>query len=116
MPMTYVVTFTCAECHASLRFENERPDWQTYDYRVEQADECEKSAQFVTEHADEVLPPEGHEWMPYRVAGQPKFVQAPWGDGERRVKLEIHEPYRYVPCPVCDAHVKAPLVPEWRDD
>lgn len=116
MTMTYTAHLTCGSCKATLTFTDERPAWKTYDYRVEQADECERSARFVAEHADDPLPqhmqfnelPSWHE--AYVEAGRPRFIstddfsRTPMG--ERRLCLAIPEPYRYVDCPVCDAHVK----------
>jgi hypothetical protein len=116
MTMTYTCTLTCGGCNAKLTFTDERPSWKTYDYRVEQADECERSARFVAEHVDDPLPewnqrPVWHEaWV---AVGRPSFIERydfqddPSG-GTRRLVLTIPEPYRYVDCPVCDAQVREP--------
>lgn len=119
MTMTYVVTLTCAFCKASLRYENERPDWKTYDYRVEMSDECERSARFVSEHADDPLPMVGEVWTAHNEAGRPRFISvrgvSAWGDGfpsaledHPPLALSIPDPYLYVDCPVCDKQVKKP--------
>lgn len=114
MTMTFAVTLTCACCKAALHFENERPAWKTYDFRVEQAEECERSARFVSEHADKALPERGErpEWWPDRRV--PRFIAlyvcepiTTWKE-QRQLTLAIPDPYRYVDCPVCDKHVKEP--------
>ena len=121
--MTCTVGLTCQACKATLTFHDERPNWKTYDYRVEEADACERSAAFVARCADEPLTVEGV--MPDRVRAvyeelRPRYVGTrhrddqdglmTWGwDGrDARFVLAIPNPYRYVDCPVCDAHVKAP--------
>ncbi len=114
--MHFSCVLTCSRCRASLRFEDERPEWKTYDCRVEEAEECERSARFVAEHADDPLPPFGELsplWIQHEV---PEFVsriafQERTGleiQVKERLSLEIPRPYRYVDCPVCDGHVKAP--------
>lgn len=112
--MHYTVTLTCSGCKATLRYEDERPPWQTYDYRVEQADECERSAKFVSENIDKPLPPFGEAWpssldAAWTEAGCPRFINDP--DRQWRgygIQLTIPDPYEYVTCPVCDRHVKKP--------
>lgn len=113
MTMTFSFTLTCQRCKATLHYENERPNWQTYDYRVERADDVERASQFVVEHADKPFPDNGQypDWWPQDARSLP-FVgtwensRAPFG--EPRLTLSIPDPYRYVPCPVCDARVKEP--------
>lgn len=121
MTMTYTATLTCGSCKATLTFTDERPDWKTFDYRVEMADECEKSARFVTEHADKPMPELGEArpaWWPtwdasLRFVSTSDFSLATRAP-DRHLVLDIPEPYRYVDCPVCDAHVKAPVDgPRW---
>jgi hypothetical protein len=118
MPMTFTLTLVCESCKAVLRYEDERPAWKTYDYRVEEADECEKSARFVAEHADDNLTRviEGEPWPAYIDAGYPRFVRTYAEDpprlfmrSERRLTLAIPEPWRYIDCPVCDARVRKPM-------
>lgn len=121
MTMTFVCTLTCGRCKATLRFENERPEWKTYDYRVEEADECERSARFVSQFADVVIGSDAIE-LPgvmrkeWEANGHPGFL-AWWREGSvggqfftmtRQISLAIPDPYRYVDCPVCDARVKEP--------
>lgn len=107
--MTYVTTLTCDGCKGSLRFENERPDWKTYDYRVEQADECERSARFVSENIDKPLPGEGCTWPEWEEAGRPKFIFEPsYFHMRGNLSLNIPRPYEYIVCPTCDSHVKKP--------
>ena len=113
MTMAYTCTLTCDRCKAQLRFENERPAWKTYDYRVEQADECEKSARFVQEFAGQEVPdaggviPTDPVTLAWYDAGRPQFAFHP-GRWPVRIELHIPDPYRYVDCPVCDARVKEP--------
>lgn len=107
MAMTFTVTLICTACQATLRYEDERPAWKTYDYRVEQADECERSAKFAAEHADAKIPPAGEEWPEYIAAGRPRFLRPVYRGPSDRIELAIPDPYRYVDCPVCDAHIKA---------
>lgn len=119
MTLTYTAVLTCRSCKTTLTFTDERPDWKTYDYRVEHADECERSARFVAEHADLLwdrfgMPPEAavEAW---RAIGSPQFIRA-WKRealGDLRMdrpgyELAIPEPFRYVDCPVCDAHIRQP--------
>lgn len=118
MSLSFTVSLSCKRCTATLTFRDERPDWKTYDYRVEEADECEKSARFVAEHADLDLSPYqrgDEEWVVFREAGYPRFARP--GDGylwprftedPNRVYLKIPDPYRYVECPICDAQIKEP--------
>lgn len=115
MTKTYTVTLTCGSCKAALTFTDERPDWKTYDYRVEQADECERSARFVVENADKTFTNHYTELNhAYRAAGHPAFVKpydhdaSPWDDRANGLCLKIPDPYRYVDCPVCDAQIKEP--------
>lgn len=116
MMMTYTTVLTCEGCKGTLRFENERPDWLTYDYRVEQADECEKSAKFVADHIDTPLPEyEGLSWQPWEDAGRPKFIfnkmtQRYMMGARTTLEFWVPEPYLYVACPVCDSHVKKPYM------
>jgi len=111
MAMTFTVALTCRKCKASLRFEDERPAWKTYDYRVEHAEECEKSARFVAEHADDPLPGIGEQWTAYEDAGCPPYVSVwskDWSVPERKLTLAIPDAYRYIECPVCDAQIREP--------
>jgi hypothetical protein len=121
MTMTFICTLTCSQCRATLRFENERPAWKAYDYRVEQSDECERSARFVAEHADDPAPALGERWTAHEEAGRPRFISIAGysihGSGRRDyfpdsdgppLALSIPDPYRYVDCPVCDARVREP--------
>lgn len=113
MTMTYTCTLTCGTCKALLTFTDERPAWKTYDYRIEHADACERSARFVAEYADAPLPMPGMLWPEYEAAGCPPFCSRydreayPWG-GPERLTLAIPDSYRYVDCPVCDGHVREP--------
>jgi hypothetical protein len=115
--MTYTATLSCQRCETVVRFENERPAWKTYDYRVEQADECERSARFVAENADKPLPDLHAEWPEWEAAGRPEFVSVGglWAFGSRRrgprhegIVLAIPDPYRYINCPVCDEEIREP--------
>lgn len=113
MMMTFTFSMTCGSCKAELRYEDERPFWQTYDYRVEEADECERSARFVAEHADEKVP-SYYEWQfSGQREGHPRFVTVVGhrddeGVTSFRYELLIPFPYRYVECPVCDVKVREP--------
>lgn len=116
MTLTFSVTLSCASCKAELRFLDERPAWKTYDYRVEEADECERSARFVAENVDEFGGDRefGDWWMQ---VNQDQLVPPHvWAmtrqnaDGVRTHLLElgIPDPYRYIDCPVCDAKIREP--------
>lgn len=106
MSIAFTFKLTCGQCETALTYTDERPAWKTYDYRVEQPDECEKSARFVAEHADEPVPDlSGFEpWAAWEQAGEPRFIRPRRGG----LELSIPDPYRYIDCPVCDAHVREP--------
>lgn len=109
MAMTFTATLTCTACKATLRYEDERPAWKTYDYRVEQADECERSARFVAEHADP-FPPHVALEQERSEGGPPVFVivnRVPFTD-ELQARLKIPDPRCYLDCPVCDAKIWGP--------
>jgi hypothetical protein len=113
MTMTYTCTLTCRGCHAVLTFTDERPAWKTYDYRVEQAEDCERSARFVSEHAGEEVPDAGG-----MIPTDP--VTLAWHDAHRPpfvfhlrrwptvIELCIPPPYEYISCPVCDEKIEKP--------
>jgi hypothetical protein len=121
MAMTYTATLSCNRCETVVRFEDERPAWKTYDYRVEEADECEKSARFVAENADKPAPDLLARWPEWEAAGRPDFIRVgrylPGGrryryadltEGDSGLYLTIPDPYRYIDCPVCDERIREP--------
>ena len=109
MVMTFAVLLTCRFCKATLRYENERPEWKTYDVRVDESDKVEKAAAFVTEHADDVLPQSMDEYpdwannMSWDIQGLVSISYP-----ERRVELRLPPPSRYVECPICDKRIWEP--------
>jgi hypothetical protein len=113
MTMTYTAHLTCGGCKAVLTFTDARPAWKTYDYRVEQAEECERSARFVQEHAGQEVPdaggmlPTDPVTLAWHDAGRPRFARHP-GHWPARVELYIPPPYEYVDCPVCDDKITKP--------
>lgn len=122
--MNFCVVLTCKTCRAEVRYNDERPPWKTYDYRVEEADQCERSAAFVVAWDGKPVPETwnryGREWPEWSEAGHPLFIRsahfndpdglyAPDYTGEgSMIVLAIPESYRYVDCPVCDAQIKEP--------
>jgi hypothetical protein len=115
MTLHFTLDLKCTGCGAALRFDDERPDWQTYDVRVEEPEACERSAAFVAAHADEPLPPPYEPWPAYEEAGRPPYVTSrplpslqPFEQWRQTAILDIPEPRRYVNCPACDARVWEP--------
>lgn len=49
MPTHWTVSLTCSACGAKIRYEDERPDWQT-EHDERQSEAVAQAAAFVAEH------------------------------------------------------------------
>jgi hypothetical protein len=113
--MTFRFSLCCLRCTTVLTFEDERPSWKTYDYRVECSDDLEAAARFVQRHADDDVPDFSQDWPALKEIPEtawefmrPHRVPSADDSWSSRIRLYVPASYRYVDCPVCDTKIREP--------
>lgn len=89
MARHWTLTLRCQDCGAAIRYEDERPDWQTDDPREWSADAIAAAEQFVKDNPTVPL-----------FSVSPPYVQCDFFTGATSVK--VPPPADYVDCPACD--------------
>jgi len=110
--LSFTFKITCVACHTVLTYQDERPEWKTFDYRVECAEQIERAYAFAEKHAQTRLPVGYQEltdvWSEITEGEIQAFIGLAKTDDGFRARVTIPNSYRYIDCPVCDEKIVEP--------